>query len=206
MEALVEFKPLNIHSFFGDYKVVFDLSAFQKINEQLKDTNYFFIIDKNIVNLYSSSFSALKQNPRVLIIEATETNKSLDKFCGYIESLVSMGIQRNHCLIAIGGGIIQDISCFIAATLFRGLNWLFYPTTLLAQADSCIGSKSSINVGKIKNLLGTFTPPNEIIICTTFLQTLKLDELKSGIGEMLKVHAIKGPNAFKEIAPCEICL
>jgi 3-dehydroquinate synthase len=78
--------------------------------------------------------------------------------------------------------------------------WYFYPTTLLAQADSCIGSKSSINVGKTKNILGTFTPPEKIYITTSVLATLEEREFRSGLGEMLKVHAIDGPASFDRIA------
>ena len=73
-------------------------------------------------------------------------------------------------------------------------------STLLAQADSCIGSKSSVNVGPYKNLLGTFTPPERVIVDAAFLGTLEEQDMRSGVGEMLKVHLIKGPEAFAEIA------
>ena len=82
----------------------------------------------------------------------------------------------------------------------RGLPWFFYPTTLLAQADSCIGSKSSINSGEFKNILGTFLPPKEVVIDVDFLQTLEQREIFSGMGEMLKVHAINSPESFDLIS------
>jgi 3-dehydroquinate synthase len=78
--------------------------------------------------------------------------------------------------------------------------WVFLPTTLLSQADSCIGSKSSIKCRGTKNILGTFTPPQRIYISTSFLSTLELSELKSGVGEILKVHAIAGQQDFLSIA------
>jgi len=118
----------------------------------------------------------------------------------YVAHLVNRQIRRNDILIAIGGGIIQDITCFLAATLLRGVDWYFYPTTLLAQADSCIGSKSSINCGDSKNLLGTFTPPNKVIIGSNYLKTLDEKDVRSGVGEMLKVHGIAGIEAFDKIA------
>ena len=71
-----------------------------------------------------------------------------------MKKLISVGIKRNSNLIAIGGGIIQDITGFIASIIFRGINWTFYPTTLLAQGDSCIGGKTSVNFGITKNKLG----------------------------------------------------
>ena len=81
-----------------------------------------------------------------------------------LDQEVLLNIKRGNPLIAIGGGIVQDITCFLASTMMRGLPWIFFPTTLLAQSDSCIGSKSSINSGEVKNILGTFTPPNKVII------------------------------------------
>jgi 3-dehydroquinate synthase len=103
-------------------------------------------------------------------------------------------------LVAIGGGITQDVSCFIASTLFRGVEWRFVPTTLLAQADSCIGSKSSINLGRTKNIIGTFYPPSEVLITPDFLSTLTLEDTQSGIGEILKVHAIDSVESFDKLS------
>ena len=71
-------------------------------------------------------------------------------------------------LVALGGGVIQDLTSFISSILFRGVDWIFIPTTLLSQADSCIGSKTSINFQETKNILGTFNPPEKIFICSFF--------------------------------------
>jgi 3-dehydroquinate synthase len=159
-----------------------------------------FIVDSKVARLYAKPLERVLTSGSCLQIEATEENKSLDRFPGYIQELVSMGIRRGDTLVAVGGGIIQDITCFLAATVFRGLDWIFYPTTLLAQSDSCIGSKSSINVGALKNLLGTFTPPKEVWIDPLVLKTLSEAEICSGIGEMLKIHIIDGPASFDQIA------
>jgi len=159
-----------------------------------------YVIDARVAELYATELQPLLDSGRALVVEATEAAKSLDRFTAHVERLVALGTRRGDPLVAIGGGIIQDITCFISATLFRGLEWRFYPTTLLAQADSCIGSKSSINVGRIKNALGTFTPPSSVIVDVTVLATLDDIDVRSGIGEMLKVHAIEGPDSFDTIA------
>ena len=104
-----------------------------------------FLVDRRVAELYATLLEGVLKARSVLVIEATESAKSLDKFPAYIEGLIERRIRRDHMLVAIGGGIIQDITCFLAACLFRGIDWDYYPTTLLAQADSCIGSKSSIN-------------------------------------------------------------
>lgn len=190
---------LTIQSHVGPYTAVFDDDAFAHLNASVAPT-FHFIVDENVARLYARELDCVLAASSVLRIQATEETKSLDRFPGYVEHLVAHGARRNHVLVAVGGGIIQDITCFLAATLFRGMQWHFYPTTLLAQADSCIGSKSSINVGRIKNVLGTFTPPQHIAISTRVLATLTDRDLRSGIGEMLKVHAIDGPASFDAIA------
>lgn len=124
-----------------------------------------------------------------MVIEATEENKSIERIIPVVERLVENSVRRDHVLIAIGGGIIQDITCFIASTLLPGLSWTFVLLMLLAQATG-IGSKSSINLGKTKNILGTFNPPDQIHVCAGFLDTLEDKDIRSGIGEILKVHAI----------------
>lgn len=193
------FEPLIVKSHKGSYTAFFDEEVFRHLNVNVP-SNAHFIIDSRVAELYAKDLYNVFTAPSVLLIKATEENKSLDKFSGYVEYLMSRKVRRGHVLVAIGGGIIQDIVCFLAATLLRGLSWYFYPTTLLAQADSCIGSKSSINVGKIKNILGTFTPPEKIYINTQVLETLDERDIQSGIGEMLKVHAIDGPASFDRIA------
>ncbi len=192
------FEALTITSHRGRYTVDFDEEALERVNAKLPEAAH-FIIDRRVAELYSKKMQKVLASPSVLLIDAIEINKSLNKFPGYVDHLVSHGVQRDHVLIAIGGGIIQDLTCFLAATILRGVRWEFFPTTLLAQADSCIGSKSSINNGATKNILGTFTPPDNIYVATSFLDTLNDREVRSGVGEMLKVHAIDGPKSFDAI-------
>jgi 3-dehydroquinate synthase len=185
-----------IQSHKGPYTVEFDTAAV----ERLDSGNAHYIVDARVAELYRARLDRVLASPSVLTIEATEAAKSLDRFPAYVAHLVGRGLRRDHELVAIGGGIIQDITCFLAATMLRGVNWRFYPTTLLAQCDSCIGSKSSINCGDAKNILGTFTPPGRVFVSTDFLATLDERDVRSGIGEMLKVHAIAGADAFDAFA------
>lgn len=188
-----------IQSHKGPYTVLFD-STFLSNSGALLDGTPHFLIDANVARMYQSELGVILKHPNALIIEATEENKSVERIIPVIERLVINKARRGHTLVAVGGGIIQDITCFIASTLLRGMSWRFVPTTLLAQADSCIGSKSSINLGLTKNILGTFNPPNEIFVCSGFLDTLEQKDILSGIGEILKVHAIEGKAAFDRLA------
>lgn len=192
-------QPLRIQSHKGPYTVEFDGHALARLSDS-PPSGMHFVVDSRVAELYAVEMRGILAAPSVLRIQATEGSKSLARFPDYVEHLVQCGVRRGHVLVAIGGGVIQDITCFLAATLLRGLDWQFLPTTLLAQADSCIGSKSSINNGRAKNILGTFTPPKHITIITKFLETLPIIDIRSGIGEMLKVHAIDGPASFDQIA------
>jgi 3-dehydroquinate synthase len=129
-------------------------------------------------------------------IEATENIKSLEASPKIIENMRRLGANRRTELVALGGGIIQDVSAFIASIYMRGLKWTYVPTTLLAMVDSCIGGKSSINVGSYKNLVGTFHPPVRVLIDPELAQTLPIDQRVSGMIEAVKICFCRGAEAF----------
>ena len=199
MVASVVSEMLVIQSHKGPYTVTLDDGPFIEPASLLEGTPH-FLVDANIARLYDSRLGAILQHPHTIVIEATEPNKSLERTLPIFQRLVESSVRRDHTLVAIGGGIVQDITCFIASTLLRGVPWRFVPTTLLAQADSCIGSKSSINLGSAKNIVGTFNPPRDVFVDASFLDTLGKAELQSGIGEIIKVHAIDGVDSFNHLA------
>ena len=144
----------------------------------------FFLIDSKV-------FPLLKDKPeRYVLIDAIETNKSFQSIGSILQHMVDAKVKRNDVLVGIGGGIVQDITAFVSSIWMRGISWVFVPTTLLAQCDSCIGSKSSINFNESKNILGTFNSPERIIIDTNFLSSLSEKEMKSGLGEIIKLLVI----------------
>jgi 3-dehydroquinate synthase len=190
---------LTIESHRGPYSVLFAPAAREMLAGDLASGAH-FLIDAKIAELYPEICRPLIESGRTLLITATERNKDLDRIPELARELLQKGIRRDTTLVAVGGGITQDIACFLASILMRGIQWKFYPTTLLAQADSCIGSKSSINVAGVKNSAGTFWPPESVVIDRTFLGTLSDSELRSGVGEMIKVHIIDGPRSFDALA------
>jgi|TARA_R110000796_G_scaffold44505_3_gene108492 3-dehydroquinate synthase len=176
---------LEIKSYKRQYYVK-HIDNLKTVDIILKDD--FVIIDKNVYNLYPELKNKLGK--RIYLLEANENNKCLNQAETIIAALVEGGFKKNHRLVAIGGGVTQDVVGFVASVLYRGVEWIFFPTTLLAQADSCIGSKTSINFNGVKNLLGTFYPPSNIYCCREFLTTLSQEDIKSGIGEMLHYFLI----------------
>lgn len=134
---------------------------------------------------------------KVISIEADEKSKSLDRMSEFIIALRTLDANRDTTLLAIGGGVIQDIATFVASVYMRGLKWNYLPTTLLGMVDSCIGGKSSINVGKYKNLIGNFYPPENIYIDLQFIDTLSAEQRAAGLCEAVKICFAHTGTAFE---------
>ena len=159
--------------------------------------NKFLLVDNKVMNLFKSLNKINLNSNNIVRIRANEKNKEFSAITKIISKLLKKGIKKNSILIVIGGGITQDIGGFISSILFRGIQWFFFPTTLLAQGDSCIGSKTSINFKYSKNQIGTFYPPSKIFLNEGFLLTLKKNDLLSGLGEMSHYFIIGGKKAFE---------
>lgn len=155
------------------------------------------VLDASVERSFPERLLAALAGHETIVIEATEEQKGYHRIGELIEALIEKGFRKQNRLFAIGGGITQDATAFIASVLYRGVDWHFYPTTLLAQADSCIGSKTSVNFGKYKNQLGGFFPPARIVIDPVFLTTLRAKDVRSGLGEMAHYFLIGGRKDFE---------
>ncbi|MFM8270507.1 MAG: 3-dehydroquinate synthase [Pseudomonadota bacterium] len=154
-------------------------------------------MDKKVLQLYSAAFEGISEKEDVFALEAVETNKSYHALVPVFQWLLSRNFRKDANLVVVGGGITQDVGAFASNLLLRGIRWSFIPTTLLAQGDSCIGSKSSINFGNYKNQLGYFYPPHSVHICSEVLSSLSDDDWSSGLGEIIKLAIISGEESFK---------
>ena len=134
----------------------------------------------------------------VIGVDAFEESKSLDQMSAVILALRKFGANRETIIIAVGGGVIQDIATFVASVYMRGLSWSYFPTTLLGMVDSCIGGKSSINVGKYKNLIGSFYPPDRICIDLQFINTLTAEQRVAGLFEAVKICFASSEDVFDQ--------
>lgn len=189
MEGFLLFKDFSVSSFRGDYSVAF--SAWQaQLKREISDGDV-AIIDANVVKLYPMVMSSLEQN-KIILINPDETVKSYASIGTIIEEVIASGFSKNNRLIAIGGGITQDVTSFAASILYRGVDWIFFPTNLATQADSCIGSKTSVNLGVYKNQLGGFHPPRKIFIDFEFCNTLTPIDICAGLGEMMHYFLVDG--------------
>lgn len=160
--------------------------------ENLIGRDFIIIVDANLMQV------AKRIGPKVIELSASEETKTLATCESVISQLKELGANRDTVILAIGGGYIQDIATLVSALYMRGISWIYAPTTLMAMMDSCIGGKSSINVGSAKNLIGNFYPPTEIIIDPALIATLDRAAIASGLSEGVKICYAKGPTAFEK--------
>lgn len=186
-----------IKSSFKEYEAAIK-NEFDFLDNLKNEKNKLFVIDSKVYEIYRHLFDELLED-EVLVIHALEENKKIDMALQICERMTEIPAKRNAHLISIGGGIVQDITGFSANILYRGIQWTFVPTTLLAACDSCIGGKTSLNYKKYKNLLGTFYPPDKIYICPKFFQSLEQKDFESGLGEVVKFNIMYGDEGLKKI-------
>ncbi len=129
-----------------------------------------------------------------------EAAKSFNEYNRAIEQMIDFGCDRKTIIIALGGGVVGDVSGFIASTFMRGVNYFQVPTTLLSMVDSSIGGKTGINIPLGKNLVGTIYQPKAVFIDQNLLKTLPDDEVISGLGEVIKYGAILDLDFFNKVS------
>ena len=191
----------------------------------LKENSYEVIVGTNIINKYKNKiFSTIKNAKKIFIVTDTkikklhlkkiiqiisrkytiktlvikpgEKMKDIKTINKIVTVLLKNKISRNDAIFALGGGVIGDLSGFLASITLRGIKLVHFPTTLLAQVDSSIGGKTGVNSSYGKNLIGTFYQPNLVICDTIFLSTLPKRELISGYAEVIKYGIINDKNFF----------
>jgi len=185
------------------YPIYIGISSISTAKKKLKSItknskNIAFFLDSKIVpNRIKEIIHCLKgKKISIFKITANEKNKNFVTANNLLNGLAKKKFNRSDCVIAVGGGIVGDISGFVASTYKRGMKFINIPTTLLSQVDSCIGGKTGINSTFGKNLIGNFYQPELIISNTTFLETLPNREIICGYAEILKHAIIKDKKFF----------
>lgn len=173
----------------GSYRVVVGRSLLQQVITD--HPNAIFMVDEHLAPLLPASAD------RRILVKALETNKSLEYMPEIVLKLRELGANRATHLVAIGGGVIQDVATFSASVYMRGIQWTYMPTTLLSMADSCIGGKSSINVLGYKNLVGNFYPPKEVLIDADFVASLDAEKVVGGLFEAGKICYARSNEDFQ---------
>ena len=193
--------PLHIASRQWDYDVLFTPDVESAAELAIAgQTELFIVCDENVAELHAAALAPLLTANPTYLVPATEATKSLTGVSALVDWLIQERAVRSATLLAIGGGCIQDLVSFTAHLYYRGFNWTFLPTTVLSQADSCIGAKSGINVLPFKNQLGSLHSPRRVVVSSEFLETLPDEEIASGYGEIVKLSVTSSHAFFDQLS------
>jgi 3-dehydroquinate synthase len=192
--------PLRIRSGQGDYTVRFVEEIQGIVAEVTRIPKAVFVVDRNVARLYAEVLAPILSKESTVLLDATEEEKTFRGVEKVGLALQKANASKQSTLVAFGGGIIQDICALTAHLYYRGIPWVFVPTTLLAQSDSCIGAKCGINLGAFKNQLGCFQSPAAVWISTSFTSTLSEGDVASGYGEILKLMVTGSEAHFRKFA------
>ncbi|NLV18032.1 MAG: 3-dehydroquinate synthase [Bacteroidetes bacterium] len=158
----------------------------QAVVKLLPEKDAVIITDSNIADIYGDDFPDIP----VLKIEPGEKSKQFKIIDSLAKKLLKAGIDRSGFILGIGGGVVCDVTGFLASVYMRGIRAGYVSTSLLSQVDASTGGKTGVNAGSVKNVLGTFRQPEFVICDTTMLRTLPDDEYLSGMSELIKTGII----------------
>ena len=191
-EASKSYDIIIGRNLLGDTDKYFDL-----------DRKVLIVTDDNIPNEYIDKVASKCKASIVLTLLHGEVNKNFENYQKIIKTLIDNSFTRSNAVVAIGGGMIADMSAFAASTYMRGIDFYNIPTTLLSQVDSSIGGKTAIDFMNVKNIIGTFTQPRGVLIDIDTLKTLPKREFNSGLVEAIKIAATFDKDFFNYIKTCD---
>lgn len=198
-------EKLHINLEEKSYDIFIEKGILNKVGDYIskiyKGKKIVIVTDTNVDKLYGNKLMKILENsgysPKKVVFIAGEENKNFTTLIDVQEQIIDCGIKRGDLLIAFGGGVVGDLAGFAAATLYRGIDFIQIPTTLLAQVDSSVGGKVAVDTSRGKNLVGNFYQPKMVIIDPELLDTLEERELKSGMAEVIKYGAIYDKTFFE---------
>ena len=173
--------------------------AFAERTAQLKGKNLFIVTDSNVYRLYKSHITGGFGDCPAYILPAGERSKNYNQLLKILSAMLKAGITRSSTVVALGGGVVGDIAGLAASLYMRGVNLVQIPTTLLAQVDSSVGGKTAVDFQGVKNIIGAFYQPSEVIVDPLFLRTLPRREIRCGLGEIIKYGALD-KDIFKKLS------
>jgi 3-dehydroquinate synthase len=201
----------HVRGMSAGYDILVQRDGFDSLPELLRTRDLgapvCIVTDENVAPLYGDRLLTVLRRagfgygrPHMITLPAGEEQKNLDSLSKLWRRFIEAGLDRKSTVLALGGGVIGDMSGFAAATFMRGIPWVNVPTTLLAMVDAAIGGKTGIDLPEGKNLIGSFHPPRLVLINPQLLATLPLSEIHSGLAEVLKHGLVADPDLFAQCA------
>ena len=181
----------------NSYDIVIERGSLSKAAEIFNlDRRVLIITDDGVPSEYSERIAAKCREPFIQCIPRGEESKGFETYRMLLSFLLEKGFTRTDCVVAVGGGVVGDLSGFVAASFMRGIDFYNVPTTLLSQIDSSIGGKVAINLDGIKNIVGAFYQPKAVIVDPDVLKTLPARQISNGLAEAVKMSLTSDGELF----------
>ena len=194
--------PVNADN--GCYDIVLERGSLKKAGQLLElDRRVLVVTDEGVPPEYAECVASQCREPVVVTVPRGEGSKSFEQLERLLSAMLEASFTRGDCVVAVGGGVVGDLSGFAASCYMRGIDFYNIPTTLLSQVDSSVGGKTAVNFGGVKNIVGAFYQPKKVIIDPETLKTLERRQLMAGLAEAIKMAATSSAELFELIEKSE---
>ena len=190
---------MTIHMNLGEnsYDIVVECGILANAKSQLNlNRRVLVVTDSGVPEEYAKTIATQCKESVICRLDMGEGSKSIDAFSRLLQIMLDRGFSRKDCVVAVGGGVVGDLSGFAASAYMRGIDFYNIPTTLLSQIDSSIGGKTAINFGGVKNIVGAFYQPKKVLIDPELLKTLPQRQISNGLAEALKMSLTSDKDLF----------
>lgn len=188
---------IPVKTLSGGYDIVLERGALNHLAYYLKlDRKVLIVTDSGVPEIYSKTAAKQCKEPFIVTIEEGEPSKSFENYKKLLSIMVKEGFTRSDAVMAVGGGVVGDLSGFVAASFMRGVDFYNIPTTVLSQVDSSVGGKVAIDFEGYKNIVGAFYPPKAVIIDSETLKTLPQRQILNGLSEAVKMSLTSDSELF----------
>lgn len=191
---------MTIHLYLKEnsYDIIIERGILAKASEHLSlNRRVLIVTDSGVPAVYAQTLAKQCKEPIICTVEEGENSKSLETFGRLLQTMLENSFSRKDCVVAVGGGVVGDLSGFVASAYMRGVDFYNIPTTLLSQIDSSIGGKTAINFGGIKNIVGAFYQPEKVLIDPELLKTLPQRQISNGLAEAIKMSLTSDRELFE---------
>ena len=190
---------MTIHMNLGEdsYDILVERGILAHAHKHLNlNRRVLIVTDTGVPTEYAKTLASQCKDAVICTVEMGEDSKSLAGFEKLLHTMLDRGFSRRDCVIAVGGGVVGDLSGFAASAYMRGIDFYNIPTTLLSQIDSSIGGKTAINFGGVKNIVGAFYQPKKVLIDPDLLKTLPERQIAAGLAEAIKMSLTSDETLF----------
>jgi len=188
---------IRVNLGINSYDIIIERGIIKKVSEELNLKRKVFIItDDGVPKQYSRIIAEQCKEAHIFSVLGGEESKSIKTYEMLLSKMLSLGFDRTDCVVAVGGGVVGDLSGFVASSYMRGIDFYNIPTTVLSQIDSSIGGKVAVNLDGIKNIVGAFYQPKKVIIDPDVLSTLDSRQVSNGLSEAVKMSLTSDAELF----------